>query len=161
MGSSQSNQSTKIIDYNKKLFIVIDLYVKPKFDYIKNFNIDNLKNNVVLKKNLINIIIKSLINKINYRISISENNLILINKKDNDNIEYLELNAIIEFGQPIFSKILNNVSENKIESNIEFIKLNILNEFYNYVSNKYGLITQDITLIILYHTLYNINIYQK
>jgi hypothetical protein len=156
-----NTQSSKIIDYNKKLFIVIDLYVKPKFDYIKNFNIDNYKSNIVLKKNLINIILKSLIDKINYRILLSENNLILISKKDKENNEYLELNAIIEFDQPIFSKILNNVSENDIQSNIEFYKLNILSEFYNYVSYKYGIITPDITLIILYNTLYNINIYQK
>ena len=83
---------------------------------------------------------------------LSENNLILICKKDKENNEYLELNAIIEFDQPILSKILNNVSENDIQSNIEFYKLNILSEFYNYVSNKYGIITQDITLIILYNT---------
>jgi hypothetical protein len=157
MGNTQSN---KIIDYNKKLFIVIDLYVKPKSD-IKNFNINNLKNNTFLKKNLIDIITNSLVNKLNYKILLTENNLLLISKKDKDDNEYLEINAVIEFNKPIVSNIFDNYTENNNQSNIEFVKMNILSEFYNYVSNKYGIIIPDITLIVLYNTLYNIDIYQK
>ena len=157
MGNTQSNN---IIDYNKKLFIVIDLYVKPKSD-IKNFNINNLKNNTFLKKNLIDIITNSLVNKLNYKILLTENNLLLISKKDKDDNEYLEINAVIEFNKPIVSNIFDNYTENNNQSNIEFVKMNILSEFYNYVSNKYGIIIPDITLIVLYNTLYNIDIYQK
>ncbi len=160
MGLTQSKQLNKIIDYDKKLFIVIDLYVKPKVD-IKNFNINSLKNNTFLKKNLIDIITNSLVNKLNYKISLTENNLLLISKKDKDNNEYLEINAIIEFSTPIVSNIFNNHTENNNHSNIEFVKMNILSELYNYVSNKYGIITPDITLIVLHNTLYKIYIYQK
>ena len=97
MGTTHSIPSTKYIDLDKKIYLVIDLYLKPKDNYYKNFDINSLKTNAVFKKSLQDIIVSSLINRLNYSISLPENNLILISKKDKDNSIYLELNAILQF----------------------------------------------------------------
>jgi hypothetical protein len=173
MGTTQSNNN---IDFNSKLYIVIDLYLKPKFEPKQNFNIDNLKTNVFLKKNLKDIIVNSLFDKYNRNVILYENNILLISKTDKDNIKYLEMNATVEFSEPIekkakldiiptstptfiySSEILYN---NFTNISIETLKMNILSELYNYVTNQYGIITSDITIIILQQTLNNIELYQK
>jgi len=153
MGTTQSNN---IIDFNNKLYIVIDLYIKPKFEQKQTFNIDNLKTNIFLKKNLKEIIVNS--------------------KTDKDNIQYLEMNATIEFSEPLEQKVKLDIIPTSIPTfiysneilynnftniTIETLKMNILSELYNYVLNQYGIITPDITIIILQQTLNNIELYQK
>jgi len=67
--------------------------------------------------------------------------------------EHLELNAIVE---------LNQKENSTRELKIQKIKLNVLSEFYEYTSKKYGIvISPDTTVIILYNTLSEIDIYQK
>jgi hypothetical protein len=105
MGANQSKDDNNIdVDFNKKLYIVIDLYLKPKFEEIKNFDIDDYKTNKFIKKTVKDIIVNSLINKCNRSISLSEHNILLISKTDKDNIKYLEMNIMFEFSDLIESK---------------------------------------------------------
>ena len=167
MGTTHSIPSTKYIDLDKKIYLVIDLYLKPKDNYYKNFDINSLKTNAVFKKSLQDIIVSSLINRLNYSISLPENNLILISKKDKDNSIYLELNAILQFTEKktnTDSSTLTNIQQSEIVSDkisIEQIKLYILNKFFELFQNQYGIITPEISVILLYKTLYSIDIYQK
>jgi hypothetical protein len=173
MGANQSNNN---IDFNKKIYIVIDLYLKPKFEENQSFDIENLKTNSFLKKNVKDIIVNSLINKYNRNVILLENNILLISKTDKNNIKYLEMNAAIEFSGllepnvktciiPTSTPTYINPNEFLFSSlpdvTIDIIKMNVLNRLYEYVSNKFGIITPDITLIIEHQTLYNIEIYQK
>ena len=176
MGTTQSQNNYNIIDFNKKLYIVINLFLKPKYEETSNFDIDNLKTNSFLKKKLKDIIVKSFTNKFNCNITLYENNIILVSKSDNNNIKYLEMNAMIEFGNIVESKpkidivptsvqtyiypkeILNNSSN---DVSIPIIKMAILHELHNYVIHKWPILTPDITLIILYETIYTIEIFQK
>ena len=173
MGTTQSNN---IIDFNNKLYIVIDLYIKPKFEQKQTFNIDNLKTNIFLKKNLKEIIVNSLFDKYNRNVILFDNNILLISKTDKDNIQYLEMNATIEFSEPLEQKVKLDIIPTSIPTfiysneilynnftniTIETLKMNILSELYNYVLNQYGIITPDITIIILQQTLNNIELYQK
>jgi len=154
MGSVTSTP-TKYIDLNKNTYIIIDLYVKPKNPSYKNFNINDLKTNEHLKKNLQNIIVSSLIDKFNYEVILTENNMLFTCKKDNDNEEYLEFNGIIQFiQQDKNTKPIGCISK-------EEIKLFILNKLFDLFHNQYGIITPEITVLILYKTLYHIRVYQK
>jgi hypothetical protein len=173
MGTNQSNNN---IDFNKKIYIVIDLYLKPKFGEKQTFDIENFKTNSFLKKNVKDIIVNSLINKYNRNVILLENNILLILKTDTNNIKYLEMNAALEFSgliQPnVNTGIIPTSTPTYINPNdilfsslpditIDIIKMNILSQLHEYVSNKFGIITPDITLIMLHQTLYNIEIYQK
>lgn len=173
MGVTQSNN---YIDFNKKLYIVIDLYLKPKYEQTRFFDIDKLKNDNILKKNIRDIIVNSLLKKYNYNVILLENNILFVLKTDINNIKYLEMNTSLEFDEIIEEKVKPDIIPtstptfiypNQIivnnSNNItkETIKLNILSNLYEYVSNKLSINTADITLIILYQTLYNIEIYQK
>lgn len=183
MGSSPSSpisqRSKKIVDFKKKLYINIDLYLKPKFetnDKYHNYDIENLKLNSVLKKNLKDILLNAFTNKGNYNAIISENNILLISKIDKNHIKYLELNVVVEFidyieekvnaeviASPISSYINPNdiLSKNTSNTNIEVMKLNVLSELFKYVSNQYGIIIPELTIVILANTLNNIHLYQK
>lgn len=153
---SSSKEDTGIIDFNKKMYVVIDLYFKSKIDN-KKLNFAELKTSVSLKKQLRDIIMNAFL-KENLSVSLSENNLLLISKvdKNNDRIEYLELNAVVEFSQ-------TSKEENRsIELKRQKLKLNILSELFAYTSNKYGIVVSpDTTVIILHNTLSEIEIYQK
>jgi hypothetical protein len=183
MGSSPSSlasqRSNKIVDFKKKLYIDIDLYIKPKFDQnekFRNYDIEKLKLNSVLKKNLKDILLNAFTNKGNYNALISENNILLISKIDKNNIKYLELNVVVEFvnyteekvnteviATPISTYISPNdiLSQNTSNTNFEVMKLNVLSELFKYVSNQYGIIIPELTIVILANTLNNIHLYQK
>ena len=170
MGNIKSTQSDKFIDCKKKIYIVMDLYLKSKFNYEKNFDIDKLKTNSSLKNKIIDILVNSLIKNLSYKISIVDNNLIFITKIDENNIKYLEINTVLEFtknNEKETDTITNNIptsiykNGNKEFISKEYIKLNIISEFFNYVNYKYEINIQYDNLIILYNTLYNIEIYQK
>ncbi len=160
MGSSTSTP-TKYIDLNKNTYIVIDLYLKPKNPNYKNFDLNHLKTNEPFKKNLQNIIVSALSNKLNYEVFLTDNNMLFTMKKDKDNDAYLELNAILQFG----------VKDNKLNTSssitdIGFIskeqmKLYVLNKLFELFHNQIGIITPEITVLILYKTLYHIDIFQK
>ena len=153
MGAFQSKEDTSIVDFNKKIYIVVDLYLKSKIDN-KKLNFDELKMSVTLKKYLRDILMNAF-SKENLSVSLNENNLLLISKidKNNERTEHLELNAIVE---------LNQKENSTRELKIQKIKLNVLSEFYEYTSKKYGIvISPDTTVIILYNTLSEIDIYQK
>jgi hypothetical protein len=178
MGVNQSKVKNynNNVDFNKKLYIVIDLYLKPKSEETKNFDIDDYKTNKFIKKVVKDIIVNSLINKCNRSISISEQNILLISKTDKHNKKYLEMNIMFEFSDVIHSKptidiiqsplsvyihpneLFNNNSQ---DITLSIIKMSILSEFNNYVSDNYSIITADANLIISYQTLHNIDIYQK
>lgn len=155
MGAIQSKEETNIIDFNKKLYIVVDLYLKSKTD-TKKLNFDELKTNVSLKGHLKDILIKAFA-KENCGIALSDNNLLLVSKnKKSKNSEHnqLELNAIVEITE-----------KPKDESNalkLQKLKLRILSEFYEYTSSQYGIvISPHTTIVILYNTLSEIDVYQK
>jgi hypothetical protein len=176
MGVNQSNDNNNNIDFNRKIYIVIDLYLKPKFEETKNFDIDDYKTNKFIKKAVKDIIVNSLINKCKRSISLSDHNILLISKTDENNIKYLEMDIMFEFNDLLESKpridiipsalsayinpneILNNNSQ---DITLSIIKMSILSEFYKYVSHKNSIFTLDTTLIILHQTLHNIDIYQK
>jgi hypothetical protein len=174
MGVNQSNNIN--VDFNKKLYIVIDLYLKPKFEEIKNFDIEHYKTNKFIKKIVKDVIVKALISKCNRNITLLEHNMILISKTDKNNIKYLEVNIMLEFSELIYTKpkidviqtslpIYMNPNElinsNSQEITLSIIKMGIIGEFYNYISDNYGIITHESILIISQQTLHNIDIYQK
>jgi len=173
MGINQSNTN---IDFEKKLYIVFDLYVTPKSANKPNYNIHSLKVDSSLKKHVKDIIISSIKRSNNYNVSITDSNLLLICKLDKNNISYFEVNSVIEFVDVIRNKgktdVILSVMPGYIhpnqllsyeQSNIttEMIKMNIINKLYSYISNKYGIITSDITVIISNETLQNLHIFQK
>ena len=173
MGVTQSSNN---IEFNKSLYIVIDLYLQPKFEEKHRFDINNFKTNSFLKKKLKDIIVNSLINKYNCDVTLSENNIILVSKTDSNNIKYLEMNAIVEFSNITQTKSKpdiiptstptyiypNDIIYNNLHNvTIEILKMNVLRELYEYVSNKYEIFTPDITLIISHQTIYNIHMFQK
>jgi hypothetical protein len=82
MGVTQSNN---YIDFNKKLYIVIDLYLKPKYEQTRVFDIDKLKTDNILKKNIKDIIVNSLLKKYNHNVILLENNIIFVLKTDTNN----------------------------------------------------------------------------
>jgi hypothetical protein len=140
------------IEFDKKLHIVIDIYLKPSCNG-RIINIDNLQTNDFLKRTLKEIIMKGFTSA-KCNVSILDNNVLLISKKDKTNISYLELNIIATFNE-ISSNILSNLT-------IPKIRLNIFSEFYKYTSNSYEIVVErDMDVIILYNTLYAINIYQN
>lgn len=154
MGGIQSKEDTSIIDFNKKVYIVVDLYLKSKNDN-KKLNFDELKTNVSLKKHLKDILMTSFAQE-KTSVSLSDTNLFFVSKTNSERVEYLELNAIVEFNQPS----INEPPFNALK--IQKLKLHILSEFYTYTSNKYGIvISPDTTVVILYNTLNEIDIYQK
>ena len=153
MGSIQSKEDTSIIDFNKKTYIVVDVYLKSKNDNNK-LNFDELKTNDTLKKHLRDILMNAFAQE-NLLASLSDTNMFLIPKIDSDRTEYVELNAIVEFIQPSKNEPLNVLK-------IQKLKLHILSEFFKYTSNKYGIVVSPYTtVVILYNTLSEIDIYQK
>ena len=78
MGTVQSKEDASIVDFSKKLYIVIDLYFKSKIDN-KKLNFDEVKMSVSLKKQLRDIIMIAF-SKEKLSVSLNENNLLLISK---------------------------------------------------------------------------------
>lgn len=154
MGGIQSKEDTSNIDFNKKLYIVVDVYLKSKNEN-NQLNFSELKTNVSLKKHLRDILMNA-ISKENLSASLSDNNLFLISKKNNDRSEYLELNAIVEFNQT------SKDETSRCQLKIQKLKMNILSEFFEHTSNKYGIVVSpNTTVVILYNTLSEIDVYQK
>lgn len=151
MGNDHSKKEVNAIDFDKKLYIEIDIHLKSKYD--NELINDELKTNHFLKKHLKEIITNGFV-KANCDVSIHDCNLWLISKKDKNDIDCLELNAIAEF---------NGKSKNiSSDINMQTIKMHILSEFYTYTSKKYWImIGRDTGVIILYNTLYAIDLYQK
>ena len=175
MGATES-VFENYIDFNKKIFLVIDLYMKEKFNNNNNFDIYNFKSNNMLKTNLKDIIVSALNNKGKFTVKLSESNIILVCKKDNDGIKYLELNAIIDFENFEFKKIETKMMStympayidpkyiiNNDELNIttKTLKLLILSEFYKFTSTEYGIMIDNNILLILGKTINHIDVYQK
>lgn len=151
MGTTQSQSSSET---QFQICIVIDIYLKSEFDDM--LNLDLLKTNVCLKTKLKNIILTALITKGNHNVSIDDTNLWLVSKMDESNIQYLELNAVVDFYESNLCEIPNNLRRMKM------MKLHIVSEFFTYTSNKLNIIiSPDTTVILLYNTLYNIAVYKN
>jgi len=175
MGATESVFENNI-DFNKKLYIVIDLYMKQKCNYKNNFDIDNFKSNEMLKKNLKDIIISALYNKCKYNVKLSDNNVILVSKKDKDGVNYLELNAIIEFenfeiikiepkmmytGMSTYNDPKYILKNDALNITTKMLKLLVLSEFFKCTSNEYSIIINNDILLILDKTINHIDVYQK
>lgn len=136
----------------QKLRIVINLYLKSEFDV--KLNLDYLKTNDSLKKNLRCIILTAL-SKGNYNVVMNDHNLWLVSKIDKNNIKYLELNADVELYEckPDDCKFSDSLIK------MINMKLCILREFFIYTSNQRNIIiSPDTTLGLLHKTLYTIMI---
>lgn len=175
MGATESLCDIEI-DFKKKLFLVIDLYMKEKINFKSNFDIDKFKSNEMLKKNLKDIIVSALNDKGKYTVKLSDNNIILVSKKDKDGIKYLELNAIIEFEnfeiRKIETKMMSTfvsgyidpkyvIKSDSVNVTTKMLKLHILSEFLKFASNEYGIIIDNYILQILAKTVNYIDLYQK
>lgn len=150
MGTTQSSSP----ETQFQICIVIDLYLKSEFDDMLNFDV--LKTNDCLKTKLKNIILTALITKGNHNVSIDDTNLWLVSKMDESNIQYLELNAVVNFYESNLCEIPDNLRRMKL------MKLHIVSEFFTYTLNKLNIIiSPDTTVIFLYNTLYNVTVYKK
>jgi len=141
--------------FNKKMYIVIDFYFKSKIN--NSINLDVLKNNHELKTHVKDIIL-SAFNKVVCKAHISDTNLLFVLKRKN-NHDYLELNTVADLSSDVrnseYNKGPNDIS-------IQGIKMAIVTELYTYMSKECGIVVSPTeTLVILYNTLYNVEVYQK
>jgi hypothetical protein len=149
MGTTQSHFETQF-----QICIAMDIYLKSEFDDM--LNLDVLKTNDCLKTKLKNIILTALITKGNHNVSIDDTDLWLVSKMDKSDIQYLELNAVVDFYESTLCEIPDNLRRMKK------MKLCIVSEFFTYTLNKLNIIiSPDTTVVLLYNTLYNIAVYKN
>ena len=153
---SKPYMDTRIpVFFNKKMYIVIDFYFKSKLN--NSINLDVLKNNHELKTHVKDIIL-SAFNKLVCKAHISDTNVLFVLKRKN-NHDYLELNTVADL-----SSDARNSEHNKSPNDISIqgIKMAIVTELYTYMSKECGIVVSPTeTLVILYNTLYNVEVYQK
>lgn len=141
--------------FNKKMYIVIDFYFKSKIN--NSINLDVLKNNHELKTHVKDIIL-SAFNKLVCKAHISDTNVLFVLKRKN-NHDYLELNTVADLSSDVRNSEYNKSSN---DISIQGIKMAIVTELYTYMSKECGIVVSPTeTLVILYNTLYNVDVYQK
>ena len=152
MGTNQSQSQS--LETKFQICIIVDVYLKSEFDV--KMNVDDVKTNDCLKKKLKEILLTALITKGNHNVSIDDSNLWLVSKMDENKTKYLELNAVVDFYESNICEIPDNLKRMKK------MKLDILTEFFTYTSNQRKIfIPPHTTLVLLYNTLYNIDVYKK
>ena len=142
--------------FNKKMYIVIDFYFKSKIN--NSINLDVLKNNHELKTHVKDIILTAF-NKVTCKAHISDTNVLFVLKRKN-NHDYLELNTVADLSSNVRNSEYNKSPNDN--SSIQGIKMAIVTELFTYTSKECGIVVSPTeTLVILYNTLYNVEVYQK
>jgi hypothetical protein len=172
MGSSLS----KSIDFQKKLYIIFDIY--PIVNYKNGSKSNILEQNDNFKKYIVHKIKKS-INKLTNIQFIIPNNIIIIVKINPENILYYEINVLVEFINvvqekdnkniqiPMISSLMSNINiENIYQDNkiitFELLEKTILNVFMEDIINKKNIKIDKSNYISLnYDSIQNIQIYQN
>jgi hypothetical protein len=168
MGSSSSSKpgSDHLIPvkFNKKLYIVIDFYFKSKIvDNINTntINLEALKNNNELKAYVKDIILSAFSN-IACKAHISDTNIIFMLRSKN-NEDYLELNTVVDLSSdPRNSEYNKKYMNPSNDITIQGIRMAIVSILFTHTSKQYGIVVSPTeTVVILYNTLYDIDVYQN
>ncbi len=168
MGSSSSSKpgSDHLIPvkFNKKLYIVIDFYFKSKIvDNINTntINLEALKNNNELKAYVKDIILSAFSN-IACKAHISDTNIIFMLRSKN-NEDYLELNTVVDLSSdPRNSNYNKKYMNPSNDITIQGIRMAIVSILFTHTSKQYGIVVSPTeTVVILYNTLYDIEVYQN
>ena len=168
MGSSSSSKpgSDHLIPVklNKKLYIVIDFYFKSKIVDNTNtntINLEALKNNNELKAYVKDIILSAFSN-IACKAHISDTNIIFMLRSKN-NEDYLELNTVVDLSSdPRNSEYNKKYMNPSNDITIQGIRMAIVSILFTHTSKQYGIVVSPTeTVVILYNTLYDIDVYQN
>jgi hypothetical protein len=168
MGSSSSSKpgSDHLIPvkFNKKLYIVIDFYFKSKIVDNTNtntINLEALKNNNELKAYVKDIILSAFSN-IACKAHISDTNIIFMLRSKN-NEDYLELNTVVDLSSDPRNSDYNKKYMNpSTDITIQGIRMAIVSILFTHTSKQYGIVVSPTeTVVILYNTLYDIDVYQN
>jgi hypothetical protein len=168
--------STDNIDFNKKVYCIIDLYLIPKLSDTNNFNIYEYKEDIGLKNYIKDIIIRIIENKTKRKIFISQDNLLLVCKKDSNENKYLEVNVSIGFKSvdesvkinyqlPIMSNTPTYIDTHQIidsnKINLFNISFTIRDAFYQDVINNVGILTSNKVLKLSTENILTVKLFQK
>jgi hypothetical protein len=124
-------------------------------------NLEALKNNNELKAYVKDIILSAFSN-IACKAHISDTNIIFMLRSKN-NEDYLELNTVVDLSSdPRNSEYNKKYMNPSNDITIQGIRMAIVSILFTHTSKQYGIVVSPTeTVVILYNTLYDIDVYQN